>query len=141
MYSQEISRRHRIAIVIAIDQSCSMSGTMVMNGWSLSKAEVLSVVTGRLIDELIMRSYRDGVYRHYYDIALIGYSGDSVYSLLGDELQLLPITDLVGRDVPKYRYPQSYKTLNADYALFEEKVSMWVEPRAEGATPMLKMLN
>ena len=37
MYSQEVTRRHRAAIVVAIDQSCSMSGRMTLNGWDLSK--------------------------------------------------------------------------------------------------------
>ena len=86
MYSQEITRRHRAAIVIAIDQSCSMSGRMILKGWELSKSEAVSIVVGELVDELIMRTRRDGNYRYYYDVALIGYSGDEVYSLFGDEL-------------------------------------------------------
>ena len=140
MYSQEITRRHRAAIVIAIDQSCSMSGRMMLNGWDLSKAEVVSMVVGRLIDELILRSHRDNGYRHYYDIALIGYSGEQVYSLLGDEIMFHPTTLLAGRDVPTTDYALGYKTLNSGTHTFREKVSLWVEPVAHGATPMYKMI-
>ena len=57
---------------------------MMINGLDLPKSEVVSMVTGRLIDELIMRSNREGEYRNYYDIAIVGYSGNRVYSLLGD---------------------------------------------------------
>ena len=140
MYSQEITRRHRAAIVIAIDQSCSMNGRMELNGWNLSKAEVVSMVVGRLIDELIMRSHRDGGYRHYYDIALLGYSGENVYSLLGDELTFYPITMLAGREVPRITYALGYNTLHSGTRQFQEEVSLWVKPCAQGATPMHKMI-
>ena len=140
MYTQEITRQHRAAIVIAIDQSCSMGGRMMLNGWNLSKAEVVSMVTGRLIDELILRSHRDGEYRHYYDIALLGYSGEEVYSLLGGDVGFYPITTLAGREVRRTRYTLNYKTMLCGRQPFEEQVSLWVEPRAQGATPMYRMV-
>lgn len=141
MYSQDITSSHRAAIVIAIDQSCSMSGRMELNGWNLSKAEAVSMVTGRLIDELILRSHRDNGYRHYYDIALVGYSGNEVYSLLGDELTFYPITILAGREVPRMIYALTARTLNSGPHIFREEVSQWVPPKAQGATPMFKMIN
>jgi hypothetical protein len=141
MYQKEITRRHRAAIVIAIDQSSSMNGNMSLRGETFSKAEGVSMVVGRLIDEFILRSYRDNGYRHYYDIALIGYSGESVYSLLGEELAFYPITMLAGRKVRKSQYKLSQRTLNRGNCAFQENFSMWVEPRATGSTPMFKMLN
>ena len=72
MYSQEITRAHKAAIVIAIDQSCSMGGRMVVDGWNISKAEAVAMVAGRIIDELILRSKRDNTIRDYYDIAIVG---------------------------------------------------------------------
>ena len=141
MYSQEISRRHRAAIVIAIDQSSSMSGRMNIKDQELSKSDVVSMVTGKLIDELIMRTHRDNCYRYYYDIAIIGYSGDQVYSLLGSELAFHPITMLANRSVRRARYCLTYATLEQGAVSFNEEVSMWVEPHAEGATPMYKMIN
>lgn len=98
------------------------------------------MVVGRLIDELILRSHRDNGYRHYYDIALLGYSGERVYSLLGDEIMFHPITILAGRDMPTTTYALGYKTLNNGIYTFQEKVSLWVEPAAQGATPMYKMI-
>lgn len=141
IYSQEITRKHRAAIVIAIDQSSSMSGGIELQGCNISKAEAVSMVTGQLIDELIMRSYRDGNYRHYYDIALIGYSQDRVYSLLGDRIAFYPITGLAGRNVARTSYRFPHNTMEKGICYFTEEISMWVEPRAEGATPMYKMLN
>lgn len=141
MYSQEITRRHRVAIVIAIDQSCSMGGKMRLNGWDLSKAEAVSMATGHLIDELIMRSCRDGGYRHYYDIALIGYSGDDIYPLFGQEIKFYPITSLAEQKVDKMAYLLDYKTLTNGVHPFHDEVSQWVKPVAKGATPMFKMIN
>ena len=113
---------------------------MVLNGLELPKAEVVSMVTGRLIDELIMRSNREGEFRHYYDIAIIGYSGDRVYSLLGEKLDFLPITELATRKVPRMVYALNYHTLKDGDTTFSEEVSRWVEPIAQGSTPMCRML-
>lgn len=141
MYTQEITRRHRAAIVIAVDQSSSMSGRMMLNGCEISKAEAVSMVLGRLIDELILRSRRDNGYRHYYDIAVVGYSEDSVYSLLGDDVAFCPITTLAKRNVRRIPYMLSYNTLNSEACTFCEHVSLWVEPRSQGATPLYKMME
>lgn len=114
---------------------------MVINGQELPKSEVVSMVTGRLIDELIMRSNREGGFRHYYDIAIVGYSGDRVYSLLGEELRFYPITELASRQVPRMVYVLNYHTLNDGDNTFSEVVSRWIEPYAQGSTPMCRMLR
>ena len=141
MYSQEITRCHRAAIVIAIDQSSSMSGRMNLNGENISKADVVAMVTGRLIDELILRSYAGDGYRNYYDIAVLGYSDGRVYPLLGENIGFYPITDLAARKMPHISYRLPYNTLNGGISTFHEEVPMWVKPRAEGDTPMYKMIN
>lgn len=141
MYTQEITRCHRAAIIIAIDQSCSMSERLSIYGCELTKAEVVSIVTGRLIDELLLRSFRDNDYRNYYDIALIGYSNDQVYSLLGDDIDFMPINLLAKRPVRKRNFAMRYNMPGGKPTLFFEEVSMWVEPLAEGSTPMNKMLT
>lgn len=141
MYTQEITRCHRAAIVIAIDQSCSMSERLNINGCNLTKAEAVSLVTGRLLNELLLRSRRDGECRNYYDIAIIGYNNDEAYSLLGDDIDFLPITLLAKRPVRKRSFALQYTMPDGKPALFFEEVPMWVEPRAEGSTPMYKMLT
>ena len=141
MYTQEITRCHRAAMVIAIDQSCSMAERLCFNGNDMSKAEIVSIVTGRLIDELLLRSLRDDGYRNYYDVAIVGYSGNEVYPLLGNTINFVPITALAEQSVEKRTFALRYNMPQGDTTLLFEEVSMWVEPRAEGATPMLKMLT
>lgn len=139
MYSQEITQAHKAAIVIAIDQSCSMSGRMDVDGWDISKAESVAMVAGRIIDELILRSKRDNAIRDYYDIAIVGYSDGEVYSLLGGEFDFVPIAQLTNREVEHTTYLLSHLTLNG-VSDFYEDVSLWVKPRAQGDTPMYKMI-
>ena len=141
MYTQEITRCHRTAMVIAIDQSCSMAERLCFNGNDMSKAEIVSLVTGRLIDELLLRSLRDNGYRNYYDVAIIGYRGNEVYPLLGNTINFVPITVLAEQNVAKRTFALRYNMPQGNTSLLFEEVSMWVEPRAEGATPMLKMLT
>ena len=135
MYSQEITRKHRMAIVILIDQSWSMAEMSDIDKNVLSKAEVVSIVAGRLIDELAMRSFRNGDYRDYFDIAILGYSDDKVYSLISDTIGFCPITSLAVRSVPKREITSHFDGPQGTSSL-SESVSMWIEPRAKGNTPM-----
>lgn len=139
MYSQEITRAHKAAIVIAIDQSCSMGGRMAIDGWDISKAEAVAMVAGRIIDELILRSKRDNTIRDYYDVAIVGYSDGDVYSLLDHKHDFVSVVELNKRVVPHTTYLLSHCTLRGVKNLYED-VTMWVRPRAEGDTPMYKMI-
>ena len=139
MYSQDITRKHRMAIVILIDQSWSMAEMSDTDKNVLSKAEVVSIVAGKLIDELALRSFRNGDYRDYFDIAILGYSDDKVYSLISDTIGFCPITSLAVRSVPKREITSYYNSPEGTVSV-SESVSMWIEPRAEDATPMYKMI-
>ncbi len=50
MYTQEITRTHRTAFVIAIDQSSSMQESVVVNSRRMTKAEAVAAITNRLIN-------------------------------------------------------------------------------------------
>ncbi len=82
MYSKPITHLNRGAIVIAVDCSMSMQEHTFLNNISMSKIEAVAVVCNYLIDELLERATRHGEVRNYYDIAVLGYSGDEIQSLL-----------------------------------------------------------
>ena len=86
MYSQEITRRHRTAFVIAIDQSGSMQEKVCFGRHEMSKAAAVARITNSLLTELVDRSRRTDGVRNYYDVAVVGYSGDEARMLL-DELE------------------------------------------------------
>ena len=81
MYTQEITRKHRAAFVLVLDQSTSMQQQVQFGRLTATKAEVVAYTANALITELIDRCRRaDGV-RDYYDIAVIGYSGEEATNI------------------------------------------------------------
>ncbi len=141
MYIQEITRSHRTAFVIAIDQSSSMQESVVVNSRRMTKAEAVANITNRLIDELVMRARRDDGIRNYYDIAVIGYGNDEVYPLLGDTLGFMPVNIIAGRRVEHRRLSYERILPSGETAVATETVPLWIEPYAAGSTPMYEMLS
>ena len=84
MHKREITSKSRTAFVIAIDQSGSMAEPVTIGRSHMTKAEAVAAITGRLVEELLLRASRDDGVRDYYDIAVIGYGGGRIYPLLGD---------------------------------------------------------
>ncbi|MBO5771885.1 MAG: VWA domain-containing protein [Alistipes sp.] len=137
MYDQEITRTHRTAFVIAVDQSGSMQESILFAGHHVAKAQAVAVIVGAMIDELVMRSRFCDEHRNYYDVAVIGYSNTSVYSLLDFE-GFVPVTMLAQCQVPQVELrfddePSAEGPASLTY-------SEWIKPRAEGETPMYETL-
>ena len=82
MYEARISRNHPAAFLILIDQSGSMSEPTTFHGRRMSKSEAVALTVNMLIDELLNRCKREEGYRDYFDIAVQGYHGDRVVSLV-----------------------------------------------------------
>ena len=62
MYTQEITRKHRAAFVLVLDQSTSMQQQVQFGRLTATKAEVVAYTSNALITELIDRCRRaDGV--------------------------------------------------------------------------------
>lgn len=140
MYQQDITRKHRTAIVVAIDQSISMS-SQVTNGYErYTKADIVARITNELISEMLLKSYYDGGYRNYCDIAIVGYSDDRVYSLLGDQLKFIPIIELAERQVEYKVTVEKCKLLDGRAVNLCREYPMWIESYANGSTPMYQML-
>ena len=57
-YTQSITRRHRTAFLIAIDQSGSMAEELTFRGIRQSKAAAVAEVTNSLLTELLLRATR-----------------------------------------------------------------------------------
>ena len=97
MYTQSITRRHRTAFLLAIDGSGSMAEEIRFRGRTSTKAEAVAAIANELLFELIERARRSDGVRDYYDIALIGYSGDDeVYPLLPGGREMVSVTELAG---------------------------------------------
>ena len=136
MYEQEITRTHRTAFVIAVDRSQSMSEEIAVNGRTVPKAVAVAEIIGRIVSELTMRARRDDGIHDYYDIALIGYSGDEVCSIIDPARDFIPVSELDRYDPQTSRATYERTLPNGETTLFTEEIPLWAPPAAAGDTPM-----
>ena len=136
MYTQEITRRHRTAFVIMLDQSASMQGRVRFGRMMMTKAEAVAFTANALVTELVDRSRRTDGVRNYYDIAIVGYGGDGVQMQDG----FRSIEEL-SRHAPRM-ISVAFEELLPDgtAAMVEHRCEQWIEPKAEGTTPMYEAM-
>ena len=140
MYSQAITQQHRSAFIIAIDRSSSMQGMINFHGLRLSKAEAVALCCNYMIDELIDRATRNGIVRHYYDIAIIGYGDDEVKNLLQSGERGLVANTLLTEQIPPL-HSCTFEHEATDNQQVGLNLHRWIEPQARGNTPMLGALR
>ena len=139
MYSQEITRQHRTAFILALDRSGSMQESVRFGKKVMSKAEAVSIIANALITELIDRCRRTDSLRNYYDVAVVGYSNDNIEMLLGRD-GMLSIDDL-SRISPRRRTFSNEEQLSEqNSAIFQHSLDEWFTPHAEGNTPMYEAM-
>lgn len=137
-YLARITQTCPTAVVLLVDQSGSMAEPARWNGQTVTKAEAVASAINTLLSELIARSRRDGGYQPYYDIAVLGYSGSEVRSVLptvGSEWFLTP--ELLADNPVDVRDVRRVRTLpdgRQVATVMREKI--WVRPASEWNTPM-----
>ncbi len=139
MYSQEITRRHRTAFVIAIDRSGSMQEKVRFGRETTSKAEAVSRTANSLISELIDRCRRTDGLRNYYDIAAVGYNDDEVTMLL-DPSGFVSVTQLAARAPETTVNYTKHISENGGTTQTGHTQTMWIRPKSEGNTPMYEAM-
>lgn len=141
-YTQSITRSHRTAFVLLIDGSGSMAEQIRFRGRLTTKAEAVAAIANDLVFELIERARRSDGVRDYYDIAVLGYSGDDeVRSLLPEGEKLVPVSVLAAREVPVRTEIAEFRQPDGSIALREIPAPAWIEPHAAGQTPMCEALR
>ncbi|MFI3248190.1 MAG: vWA domain-containing protein [Rikenellaceae bacterium] len=94
-YTNTITREHRSAYVLLLDVSGSMQDVIESQGRKMTKGESMVNAANQILQELFLRAHRDNELRDYYDVAVIGYAGGEIRSLLGDGSKVFtPITEL-----------------------------------------------
>ena len=108
----------------------------------MTKAEAVATITNGMLFELIERARRSDGVRDYYDIAVIGYSGDDeVYSLLPGGRELISVAELAAGEPPIKTEVIEYRLPDGSISLREIPYPAWVEPEAAGQTPMCEALR
>lgn len=149
MYAQQIDRSNPACLVLLIDQSGSMREP-IADGGGRSKADALAEAVNGLLYELVLRCIKNDAEgpRHYYDLAVLGYGGDSVASALGGELagrELVSVVELANHPI---RVEERATTapdpdLAGDVGTLPRgtRMPIWVDPVAAGGTPMSTALD
>lgn len=139
MYTQEITRQHRTAFIIALDRSGSMQESVQFGKIVRSKAEAVAIIANSLITELKDRCRRTDSVRNYYDIAVVGYANNQVEMLLGSD-GMISIEELAQRH-PSQRIVSQQQNISEKRAtLSHHTLNEWFTPHAEGNTPMYEAL-
>ena len=156
-YKQQISRQHPMLFVFLLDQSFSMDEPIGGNNPDGRRKmdELASVINSWLHNMTIRATGSEGV-KHWMDVAVIGYRTEKdatpiIESPLGgvlgerardEERMVFPITEI--QEKPASIVPRTQTFL--DHETGEEMettsdVPVWVEPKADGGTPMCTALR
>lgn len=142
-YQAEISRLNPTCFLFLLDQSGSMSDPFA-GGAGRSKADELATIINRLLASLVIRCSKDEGVRDYFDVGVFGYGGAQVKpglrSLAGNGA-IVPISHLA--DEPLRVEDRLQKVSDGAGGLVEQSVKfpVWVEPEADGGTPMTDALR
>jgi hypothetical protein len=130
-YEREITRQHPALMVLLLDQSGSMQSAWFRGG---TKADGVAETVNNLIQEIVLLSVRQKEVRHYFDLAVIGYSGSTVTSMFqGTDIGNPIITCTRANEIVRR------ETVMEQGLLIERHV--WVDARAAGQTPMCLALS
>lgn len=140
-YQADISRSNPGCFLFLLDQSGSMSDPFSGAGGGHSKADELATIINRLLASLVIRCSKDEGVRDYFDVGVIGYGGTGVKSAIAGADMLLPISRLA--NAPIRVEDRVQKIADGAGGLVEQTVKfpVWVDPKADGGTPMTQALT
>src|SRR5215467_12648059 len=137
-YQADISRSNPGCFLFLLDQSGSMADGF-SGGAGHSKADELATIINRLLASLVIRCSKDEGVRDYFDVGVFGYGGMQVKPALhcvNGHGPIVPISRLA--DEPLRVEDRLQKVPDGAGGLVEQSVKfpIWVEPYADGGTPM-----
>lgn len=141
-YSARISEQSRQTIIFLIDQSGSMNESVIWSGNSITKAEAVADVVNSALSELLARCNNYGDFKSYFNISVIGYSGNGVRSLLVDGRRNFYTPSELAYSCRRNEEVVKVRTLpNGKTCATKLNKKIWIDPLAEGRTPMIGTLH
>lgn len=141
-YSARISQASRQTIVFVIDQSGSMSEDVMWGNNPTTKADAVCDVVNGALGELLARCNNYGEFKSYFNIAVLGYGGFGIKSLLGEGRQnFFTPSELA------YNWNRIVECVNirqlpdGTECTTKSNKKVWIEPCADGRTPLVGALN
>lgn len=137
-YSCPITRNSPSSIIFLVDRSGSMDERMMLGDDCITKAEAVARILNHSLTELGMRCRRSDGVRHYFDVSVIGYWGNTIESLLEESCGttdiFVPISHLESANVNSITY--KLFSNNPMRPPSHINVREYITPHAEGKTPM-----
>ena len=141
-YTAYITRKTPSAFIFLIDQSGSMAGNIPDNlGGVTTKAEKLTYAVNKILNDILDRCQKGSEVRDYFELAIIGYGGESP-----EKANLAWTGKLKGKTwvtIPELSESFLYekveeveKNIRGKLVLTPEKMKYWIEPLAKTLTPM-----
>src|ERR1051326_2009491 len=139
-YQADISRSNPGCFLFLLDQSGSMADPFSGAGGGHSKADELATIINRLLASLVIRCSKDEGVRDYFDVGVIGYGCKGVMPAMAGPQARGRISQLA--NAPLRVEDRVQKVPDGAGGLVEQTVKfpIWVDPRAEGGTPMAQAL-
>lgn len=144
-YSVEISRANPTCFVFLLDQSTSMEDPIAAAGEGMPKrkADAVADALNRLLFELSLKCAKEEGVRDYFHVAVLGY-GARIGSAFGGALagrDLVPLSQVA--DNPLRVEERAKKVPDGAGGLVETtaRFPVWVDPVANGGTPMTQALG
>jgi hypothetical protein len=142
MYSAEISRANPTSFVFLLDQSASMQD-QIGSGEGQRKCDVVADALNRLLQELTIKCAKEEGVRDYFYVSVIGY-GANVGPALGGSLarrDLVPLSEIAIS--PAQMETRSKKVPDGAGGVVDQEIKfpIWVNPVANGGTPMSNALT
>jgi hypothetical protein len=113
-----------------------MKEKIVFTGIEMTKAHAVTLVANSFIDELLHRARREGGVRDYYEIAVLGYSGDGVDSLVSPYGEFTQPSRLAARRVHRERTTRERLLPSGRSVVAVTEHNVWIHEKAAGITPM-----
>ncbi len=149
-YSARVTRAHPCAFLILIDQSGSMENELQDNrGVTKTKAEHLALMVNQFLEETILTCQTTNLIKDYFEMLIIGYGrvkeeDDNIVEVAWEgplkNHTWVTVNELrngsIRKEIISVPNPVTFGKRE-----MEEEVNIWVEPYAEGLTPMKKAFD
>jgi|JI10StandDraft_1071094.scaffolds.fasta_scaffold65696_2 hypothetical protein len=144
-YSSRVTSTNPCAFVLLIDQSSSMDDDVETNsGELLNKANYLSGIVNKFLEELILTCQKDRIIKDYFEILIIGYGrlnddDESIVQISWEgnlkNKTWVSVNELRNNPIRREKISKPNPSKFGPRILNEE-VNVWIDPHAEGRTPM-----
>lgn len=140
LYTSKITEQKRSLIIMMIDQSGSMNqpfaSTLQHIDEMSTKAQIVAETCNIMLMDIIARCRSGSIYKHYFDICVLGYSNGEVRSLLPRNYLLMSPTDLASNIRETKYILRRVQHPNGEYISYHRTLKVWVESHADGDSPM-----